>query len=120
KYGSFRNDRCSNNLVRLRGWIPFCNFIYVFHAFYDLAPQGILSRELAAGRAEANEELAVGAVRIARARHSNTAALVLLLRELRLQIGERGATGAGAGRIARLGQQAGNHTVKDNTVVEAL
>src|SRR5262249_2475728 len=108
------------NLVRLRGRFALCNLIHVFHAIYDLAPQGVLSRKRTTGRVEADEELAVGAVGIVRARHSNTAALVLLLRELRRQVGELGAAGTGGGRIARLNHEPGDHPVKDDAVVEAL
>src|SRR5262245_4906985 len=66
--------------------LPLLDRVDVLHAFDDLAPHRVLAVE-PRGIREADEELAVGAVRIAAARHRARAAHVPLAREFRLQIG---------------------------------
>jgi hypothetical protein len=73
-----------------------------------------------AGIIEADEELAVGAVRILRSRHRGSAADVRLAAEFCGQIGLGRAAHAGAGRVAALGHEAGNDPVEDDAVVKAL
>ena len=41
------------------------------------------------------------------------------LREFGLEVGQVGAAGAGAGRVAALGHEAGDHAVEHDAVVEA-
>src|SRR5689334_14098177 len=91
----------------------------MLHAARHLAPHGILPVE--PGRiAEADEELAVGAVGILRARHRAGAAHVLLARELRFEIRQLRAARTRAGRIAGLRHEARNDAVEDDAVVKAL
>src|SRR5580658_7254146 len=69
-----------------------------FHSLNDLAPDRILAIQLGIRR-EHDEELAVGAVRTAAARHAADAAEELPLRsELGLQIRQLAATSTGSGR----------------------
>ena len=85
----------------------------------DFAPDRVLAVEEAA-IVEADEELAVGAVRIVRARHRGDAADVRLAAELGRQIGLVGAAHAGAGRVAALRHEAVDHAVEDDAVVKAF
>src|SRR5206468_9561164 len=92
--------------------------IDMLHAALDLAPDGVLA--IQEGRIVSHdEELAVGAVRVLRTRHRGHAALVRLAREFSFQIGQVGPVIAGAGRVAPLRHEAGDHAVKNGTVVKA-
>ena len=91
----------------------------MLHAFGHLAPDGVLAVEEAA-IVEADEELAVGAVGILRARHGGGAADVRLSGEFGRKIGLVGAAHAGAGRIAALRHEAVDDAVEDDVVVKAL
>src|SRR5687768_18077326 len=91
----------------------------MLHAFGDLAPDRILIVE-EAGVLEADEELAVGAVRILRARHRGGAADVGLAAELGPEVGLVGTAHAAPGRVAALGHEAGDDAVEDDPVVETF
>ena len=91
----------------------------MLHAFDDLAPDGVLAVEEAAV-VGADEELAVGAVRVVGPRHRGGAAQVRLAAELGLEVGLIGAAGAGAGRVTALGHEALDDSVEGDAVVEAL
>src|SRR5215468_2171383 len=86
------------------------------HAGDDLAPDGVLAVQ-PGGVGKADEELAIGAVGIARARHGYRAAHMVLVGELGLEILPR-AAGAGARRIAGLRHEAGDHAMKNDAIVE--
>src|SRR6185437_8640120 len=89
------------------------------HALNHLAPDRILLVQ--PGRVvEAEEELAVGAVGIGRARRGNRAALVPFAGKFRLQVRQVRAAGTGAGRIAGLGHEAGDDAMEHDPVIEAL
>src|SRR5262249_14237915 len=88
------------------------------HARDDLAPDRVLA--VGPGRVgEADEELAVGAVGIVRARHRKRAADMMLVRDLGLEVLARTAA-AGARGISGLRHEAGDHAMKDDAVVEVL
>ncbi|GLU24661.1 hypothetical protein SLE2022_405690 [Rubroshorea leprosula] len=91
----------------------------MLHARHDLAPHRVLVVE-EGGVVEADEELAVGRVRIAGARHRADAADVRLPGELGLEVGLLRSRHAGARRIAALRHKTGDHAVEDDAVVEAL
>jgi hypothetical protein len=91
----------------------------MLHAFDDLAPDGILAVEEAA-IVEADEELAVGAVRVLRAGHGGDAALVRLAAEFGRKVGLVGSPHAASRRIAALGHEAVDDAVEDDAVVETL
>eukprot|EP01089_Gocevia_fonbrunei_P008701 TRINITY_DN20410_c0_g1_i1.p1 TRINITY_DN20410_c0_g1~~TRINITY_DN20410_c0_g1_i1.p1 ORF type:complete len:168 (+),score=12.83 TRINITY_DN20410_c0_g1_i1:247-750(+) len=91
----------------------------VVHAIRHFAPDGVLTVE-EGGVVKADEELAVGAVGIGGAGHRTDAAGVALPRELGLQVGLGRARGAGSGRVAALGHEAGDDAVEDHAVVEAF
>ena len=67
---------------------------------------------------EADEELRIGRIRVARARHAERAALERRRGEFGLQIGQIRTARAGAGGIAGLGHEAGNDAMEDDAVVE--
>src|SRR3546814_17318970 len=67
---------------------------------------------------EADEELAVGAVRILRARHRPDAADMRFGAEFGGQVGKLAAPHAGAGRIAALRHEAVDHALQNHTVVK--
>ena len=67
---------------------------------------------------EADEELAVGAVRVLRAGGTHRAAHERLLVELGHDVALARAAGAGAGGIAGLGHEARDDAVEDDAVVE--
>src|SRR5688572_4359500 len=91
----------------------------MLHTLHDLAPDRILAIE--PGRSvEADEELAVGAVGIAAARHRAGAPHVGLAREFGLEIGLLRSARAGARGIARLCHEPRDHPVKDDAVVETV
>src|SRR5262245_27748887 len=68
--------------VRVPRGLAAGDLVDVLHALDHLAPQRVLAGEAAAAVAEADEELAVGAVGIVGARGADAAALVDLAREL--------------------------------------
>src|SRR3546814_11742270 len=86
------------------------------HAVDHFAPDGILIVE-EARIFEADEELAVGAVRILRARHRTDAADMRFGAEFGGQVGKLAAPHAGAGRIAALRHEAVDHAVENHVVV---
>src|SRR4029453_9236317 len=91
----------------------------IFHAALDLAPNGVLLVEEGCV-VEADEELAVGAMRIAGPRHRADAADVRLAREFGLEVGQLTPAGAGAGRIAALRHEPRDHAVEQDPVVKAV
>ena len=112
-------DRRLDDLARLARRLADGQRVDMLHAALDLAPDGVLLVE-EAGVVEADEELAVGAVRVLRARHRAGAADVRLVAELGLEVGKLAAAHAGAGRVAALGHEAGDHAVEHDAVVEAF
>src|SRR5262249_6212567 len=95
------------------------DLVQVFHALNHLAPHSVLLVE-EPGIVEADEELAVGAVGVLRARHGAHAAHVRLGIELGGEVGIARAAGAGALGAAGLGHEAVDDAVEDNAVVETL
>jgi hypothetical protein len=91
----------------------------MFHPALDLAPNGVLAVE-EVRIVGADEELAVGAVGIALARHRNRAAAVRRSVELGLEVRKPGPAHPGAGRIAGLRHESGDHPVEQHAVVKAL
>ena len=91
----------------------------MLHPALDLAPDGVLTVE-EAGIVEADEELAVGAVRVLRPGHRAGAANVRLTREFRLQVRQIRAVESSPCRIAALRHEAGDDTVEHDAVVETL
>src|SRR6516225_3609954 len=105
-----------NNAVRIAHGFPALDLVDVLHTLRDLTPDGILPIE--PGRVcEADEELAVGRVRILCARHGDGAAYMLLLGKFRLELSTR-APGSGSLRATRLCHEAVDDTVKHKAVVE--
>jgi hypothetical protein len=96
------------------------DLVDVLHALDHLAPQRVLAGQAAAAVAEADEELAVGAVGIGRARGADAAALVDLFRELGREVGIARAADADALGVAGLGHEALDDAVELDVVVEAL
>src|SRR5690349_6098973 len=74
------------HLVGLWRRLAARNLVDGVHAVDHLAPQRILTGELPAAVAEADEKLAVGAIGIARARGTDAAALERLAGELGRQV----------------------------------
>src|SRR5690606_30039047 len=94
--------------------------VHGFHAGRHLAPDRVLLIE-EAGVVEANEELAVGGVRIVGARHRAHAAHMWLSAELLLQVWLRGAAGAvEIPAVTALRHEALDNAVKRDSVIEAL
>ena len=91
----------------------------MLHAALDFAPHGVLAVE-EAGIIEADEELAVRTVGIARTSHRAGAANMRRAVELGLQVGKVAATHSCAGGVAALGHEARDHAVKHDAVVEAV
>jgi len=91
----------------------------MLHALDHFAPDCVLAVEESA-IVEADEELAVGAVRILRARHRTNAPNVRLAAELGGKVGLVGAAGAAAGGVAALRHEAVDHPMKDDLVVKAF
>src|SRR5690606_18433992 len=112
-------DRGLDDLARRTRRLALGEGVDVLHALDHLAPDRVLAVE-EAGIVEADEELAVGAVRVRGAGHGADAAHVRLGREFLLQVRLRGARGAGAGRVAALGHEARDDAVEDDAVVEAF
>src|ERR671913_910734 len=79
-------DRCLDDLARLARRLADRQRVDMLHAALDLAPDGILIVE-EAGVVEADEELAVGAVRVLRPRHRAGAADVGRFAEFGLEVG---------------------------------
>src|SRR5262249_11358186 len=95
------------------------DFVDILHALDHLAPYGVLPVE--EGRiVKADEELAVGAVRVLCTRHGAHSAHVRLGVELGGKVGIVRAAGAGAFGAAGLRHEAVDDAVEDNAVVEAL
>jgi len=115
---SLPNSRL-DDLARVRGRFALGQRVDVFHAALDLAPDGVLAVE-EFGVVEADEELRVGAVGDLRAGHRAGAAGVRFAVEFGLEVGLVAAAHAGAGRIAALRHEAGDHAVEDHPVVEAF
>src|SRR5215204_2926751 len=97
--------------------VALLDLVDVLHSGLDLAPDRVLAVKERGWR-EADEELAVGAVRVLGAGHRQGAAHVLLVREFGLQLGA-GAAGAGAGRVAGLRHETVDDAVERHAVVEA-
>ncbi len=104
---------------RLRRRLAFGDLIDILHAVHDLAENGVRAVEMRRVR-EADEELAVGAVGIARTRCAESAALERGRRKLSRKIGILGAALAGALRVAGLGHEARDDAMELQAVVEAL
>src|SRR5690606_20180593 len=117
--GSGPADLHRNDLARLARGLAPGQGVDVLHAPGHLAPDGVLAVEIA-GVVEADEELAVGRVRIVRPGHRADAAHMRLAAELGLQVGLVRTAAAGAGRIAALGHEAGDDAVEDDAVIKAL
>ena len=117
------NDLHFHNLVRsahdaVLVRIALLDHIDELHAARDLSPDGVLSvQESRVG--EADEELAVGGVRVHRARHRHRPADMRFLVELRVQL-FAAAAHARARRIARLRHEAIDDTMEHNAVIEPL
>ena len=90
----------------------------MLHAALDLTPDGILIVE-EARVVKADEELAVGAVRVRSAGHRACAADVRLAAELGFQVRHIGTAGSAAGRVAALGHEARYDSMEKNAIVEA-
>src|SRR5918993_2224739 len=112
-------DRCLDDLARLARRLADRQRVDMLHAALDLAPDGILIVE-EAGVVEADEELAVGAVGVGGAGHRAGAADVRLTRKFRLEIGQLATAGAGPGRVAALGHEAGDDAMEQDAVVKAF
>ena len=97
--------------------VPALILIDRLHAGDDLAEHGILAVE-EAGVGEADEELGIGRIRVARTRHAHRAAGEVRVREFVGNVGQVGAAGAGAGRIAGLRHEARNDAVEHDAVIE--
>src|ERR1700741_341843 len=105
-------------LVGILHRLAALDLVDVVHAFGHLAPDRVLAVE-EGGVVEADEELAVGGVRVRRARHRGGAAHMRLLVELRLQLLAAPA-GAGAMRAAGLRHESIDHAMEHDAVVEAV
>src|ERR1043165_3100587 len=95
-----RPDRRLHDLVRVLHRLAALDLVDVIHAFDHLAPHGVLLVE-EAGVVEADEELAVRAVRALRARHRGDAAHMRLGAEFGREVRIVRAARAGAVRAAR-------------------
>src|SRR4051794_11678685 len=117
--GGLRADPGGDDLVRIAHRLAALDLVHVLHAFYDLAPNGVLLVE-EAGVTKADEELRVRRMRRAGAGHRAGAAHVRLTVELGLEVRKVRAAAAGAGRIAGLRHKALDHAVERYAVVKAL
>src|SRR5205085_2070496 len=104
-------QRRLHDLVRIPYRLAALDLVDIFHAVDHLAPHGVLLVE-EAGVVEADEELAVGAVRRLRARHRGGAAHMRLGSEFGRQVRIARPTGAGALWAAGLGHEAVDDAVK--------
>ncbi len=91
----------------------------MLHPALDLAPQSVLLVE-EARVVEADEELAVRAVRALRAGHRASTADVALIVELGLQVWELAPAHAGAGGVAALRHEAGDNAVEHDAIIKAF
>src|SRR5581483_6303249 len=107
-----------DDLVGILDRLTALDLVDVLHALGHLAPDSVLAVE-EGGIVEADEELAVGGVRVGRARHRGGAAHMRLLVELGLQLLAASA-GAGAMRAAGLRHEAVDHAMEHDAVVEAF
>src|SRR3954468_23446557 len=98
-------DRRLDDLVGILDRLAALDLVDVLHAFDHFAPDRVLLVE-EPGVVEADEELAVGAVRALRARHRGRAAHVRLGIELGRQVRIIRAAGAGAVRASGLRHEA--------------
>src|SRR5690606_38805363 len=112
-------NRRLDDLARLARRLALGQRVDIFHAFDHFAPDGVLVVE-EAGILEADEELAVRAVRILRTRHRTDAANVRFAVEFCGKVGKLAAAHARSRRIAALRHEAGDHAVKDDAIVEAF
>src|SRR5690606_36100390 len=94
-YGRF------DDLARFARRLALRQRVDIFHAFDHFAPYGILLVE-ETRVVEADEELAVCAVRVLRTRHGANAADVRFAAEFLRQVGKLAAAHAGARRVAAL------------------
>src|SRR5438045_8219130 len=108
-----------HDLVRVLHWLAALDLVDVLNAFDDLAPHGVVLVEEAVV-VEADEELAVRAVRALRARHRVGAAHMRLGIELGRQVRIARPAGTGAVRAAGLRHEAVDDPMEHNPVVEAL
>jgi len=91
----------------------------VLHPFLDLTPDGVLPIE-ESGIVKADEELAVGRVRIVGPRHRADPAHMRFGVEFGLEVGLVRSAHAGAVGAAALGHEARDHAVKLDPVIEPL
>ena len=91
----------------------------MLHARRHFTPDGVLAVE-EGGVVEADEKLAVRAVRIGGAGHGTNAAHMRFAAELCLDVGQLRPAHAGARRIAALRHEAGDDAVEHHTVIEAV
>ncbi len=91
----------------------------IFHAFDDIAPDGVLAIE-ESRVVKDNEELAVRAVRIHRARHRAGAADMRFVVELLRQVRLGRTAGAGAIGAAALRHEAVDYAVEFDPVIKAF
>src|SRR6185312_8821621 len=97
------------------------DLVDVFHAGDDLPPDRVLARQTrAAVIGKADEKLAIGGVRVLRARRTDGSALIRLLRKFGWQIGQFRSAHAGAGRIARLRHEAVDDAMPLEAIIKAL
>ena len=111
--------RSFHDLARLARRLTLGQCVDIFHAFDHFAPDGVLIVEETCV-VEADEELAVRAIRVLRPRHRADAADMRLAVEFLRQVGKLAAAHAGARRIAALRHEAGDHAVKHDAVVKAF
>ena len=112
-------NRRFHDLARLTRRLALGQRVDIVHAFNHFAPDGVLVVE-ETRVVKADEELAVRAVRVLRARHRTDAADMRLAAELLRQVGKLATTHAGARGVAALRHEAGNYAVEDDAVVKAL
>ena len=89
-----------------------------FHAVDHLAPDGVIAVEERAVL-EADEELRVRRIGIVGARRADDAPAEIRVGELGLEVGQVGAAGPGAGRVAALRHEAVDDAVERRAVIEA-
>ena len=99
--------------------LALLDLVHIVHARRNLAEQGVLAVKPGGG-SEADEELAVPAVRVAGAGHAHrTGEELCLVGELGGHVGQVAAAGAGVGGVAGLRHEAGDHAEEFAAVVEA-
>ena len=103
----------------VRGWLTLWQRVNMFHAANDLAPDRILT--VKEGRIiKADEELAVGRVRIIGPRHGAYAAHMRFSVEFLRQIWLGRTAHARAVRATALRHESRNHAVELHTVIKAF